>query len=141
MPQLEEDVEVECSYSRRLRIWESNYGRDFGWIIERRGVPMAVLTDCRFLEMFWDSYQMTPLTDDPQTLADLQSEAFWLRAEAEGVAWRSREFGIVVPAFPALTPFYEPGRLIMRRLYILIAEPTVWDRVVMWLRKYLQIVK
>ena len=40
-----------------------------------------------------------------------ETEEFWARAESEGLAWRSREFGeVAVCPFLALAPFPEPGR-------------------------------
>ncbi|MGL4420271.1 MAG: hypothetical protein ACRCZF_06380, partial [Gemmataceae bacterium] len=54
------------SYDQRLRIWESNYGRDAGWVIERQGEVIAVLTDPRFEDMFWDSYRMDVVASGPE---------------------------------------------------------------------------
>ncbi len=34
----------------------SNYGRDFNWFIEYKGEIIGELTDCRSVDMFWDSY-------------------------------------------------------------------------------------
>jgi hypothetical protein len=124
------------NYCRRLRIWETNYGRDSGWIIEHQGKPIAVLTQPRTEEMFWDSYQMEITTNDPALRQQMLTKEFWARAEAEGLVWRNREFGDVAsPAFPALSPFPEPGRLTMRGLYISIGYPWPWDWVVLWLRR------
>jgi hypothetical protein len=110
--------------NRRLQIWETDYGRDCGWVIEREGKPIAVLTEPRYEEMFWDSYRMEIVADDPELRAQMLTAEFWARAEAEGLVWRNREFGEVAQfAFPALAPFPEPGRLLMRGLYLPIDEP------------------
>ena len=123
------------SYGDRLRIWETNYGRDAGWVIERRGEAIAVLTDLRFEDMFWDSYRIEVVTNDPELRQRMQTAEFWSAAESEGLAWRSREFGEVADgAFPALSPFPEPGRITMRHLYLPIGQPRPWDRLVMWWR-------
>jgi hypothetical protein len=123
------------SYGQRLRIWETNYGRDAGWLIERRGEVVAVLTDPRWEDMFWDGYRMEVVTSHPELRRRLQSAEFWAAAESEGLVWRSREFGEVADgAFPALSPFPEPGRLTMRRLYLPIGEPWPWDWLVLWWR-------
>jgi hypothetical protein len=124
-------------YSRRLRIWETNYGRDAGWVIERQGQPIAVLTAPRLEEMFWDSYRMEILTDDPYLRQQLLTKEFWARAESERLVWRSREFGEVAPfAFPALSPFPEAGRLMMRGLFLPIGEPGPWDWLILWVRRW-----
>src|ERR1051326_7193222 len=54
------------TYHRRLRIWETNFGREAGWLIERHGQPIAILTEPRSEDMFWDSYRLEILTNDPE---------------------------------------------------------------------------
>lgn len=90
-------------YERRLRIWETDYGRDGGWLIERRGEVIAVLTDPRWEDMFWHSYRMEVTAADPELRQRLQTREFWAVAEAEGLVWRSREFGEVADG--ATRPF------------------------------------
>jgi hypothetical protein len=124
-------------YRRRLRIWEANYGRDCGWIIERQGRPIAVLTEPRREEMFWDSYRMEIVTDDLELRTRMFTTEFWAKAEAEGLVWRNRKFGEVAEfAFPSFAPFPEPDRLMMRRLYLPIGEPWPWDWLVLWIRRW-----
>ena len=90
-------------YLRRLQIWETNYGRDCGWIIEQKGKPIAILSDAQFHEMFWDSYKIDVVTDDSDLRQRIASREFWARAEAEGLVYRNRGFGCVAAfAFPAL---------------------------------------
>lgn len=122
-------------YSRRLRIWETNYGRDAGWVVERQGRVIGVLTDPRLEDMFWYSYRLEVVTDDPELWRRMQTPEFWAD-ESERLVWRSREFGEVAEgAFPALSPFPEPGRLTMRRLYLPVGEPWLWDQLVLWWRR------
>ncbi|HZZ81042.1 MAG TPA: hypothetical protein VFE62_21250 [Gemmataceae bacterium] len=124
-------------YGRRLRIWETNYGRDCGWIIERQGSPIAILTEPRWEKMFWDSYRMEIVADDQEYRARMLTTEFWANAEAEGLVWRNRELGEVAEfAFPALAPFPEPGRLMVRGLYLSVGEPWPWDWLVMRIRRW-----
>lgn len=124
-------------YTRRLRIWEANYGRDGGWVIERCGIPIAVLTEPRDEEMFWESYRLEIVAEDSQSREQMLTNEFWSQAEAEGLVWRNREFGdIAESAFPALSPLPEPGRLMMRGLYLAIGDPRPWDRIVLWARSW-----
>ena len=121
-------------YRRRLRIWETNYGRDAGWTIERNGEPIALLTRPQMIEMFWYSYEMEVVTSDPDLQRRMQTPEFW--ADFVGLVWRNREFGeVATDAFPAGHPFPEPGRLAMRGLYLYIGEPWLWDRLLLWLRR------
>jgi hypothetical protein len=127
-------------YQRRLRIWETDYGRESGWFIERQGQRIAVLTEPRWEEMFWDSYRMQIVTDDLALRQQLLTKEFWLKAEMEGLVWRNREFDEVAEcAFPALSPFPEPGRLMMRGLYLPLRQPWPWDWVLLRLRRWLRL--
>lgn len=122
-------------YVKRLQIWETDFGRECGWVIERHGQPIAILSDPRNSSMFWDSYNLEIITDNMKMRQQMTSAEFWARAEAEGLIYRNRTFGDVAEnAFPALSPFPEPGRLLMRALYLPVGRPKPWDRVVLWLR-------
>jgi hypothetical protein len=124
-------------YARRLRIWETNYGRDCGWVIERQGKAIAILTEPRWEEMFWDSYRMEIVAGDGELRAQMLTKEFWARAESEGLLWRNREFAEIAEyAFPALSPFPEPGRLMTRGLSLAIGDPYPWDRIVLWMRSW-----
>jgi hypothetical protein len=118
---------------RRLQIIETNYGRDAGWFVEHHGRRVAQLTEPLFDEMFWDSYTIEPLTDDPAEREELiHSSDLWLDCE---FVCRSRRFGTVATnPFPAGQPFPEPGRVVMRALYLSIDGPSLWERLLLWLR-------
>lgn len=123
-------------YGRRLRIWETNYGRDSGWVIECQGRAIATLTDCRWEEVYWDSYRLEIITDDPDVQARLQTQEFWAITQAEGLVYRNLEFADVAPfAFPSLSPFSEPGRLMMYGLYLDVGPPGPFDSLVLWFRR------
>ena len=123
-------------YRRRLRVWETDYGREAGWVIECHGLPIAILTDPRWEEMFWVSYRIEIVTDDPELRQRMITKEFWLNSE--GLVWRSREFGEVAEfAFPAVSPFPKSGRLTMRVLYLPIGGPWAWDRVVLSIRRWM----
>lgn len=122
-------------YTKRLRIWEMNFGRDAGWIIERHGQAIAVLSDPRG-NMLWCSYAIEIVTDDPELIRKMTTIAFWDYFKTEGVVWRNKLFGDVAEyAFPAINPFPEPGRLMMGYLYLAIGHPSLFDRIVLWFRK------
>jgi len=88
---------------------------NFEWLVEIDGRPAALLSDPQWAEMFWTSYRMTPLTDAPETLAQLQDVEFWRACETRGVKFRSRATSLVAEyAFPGWDPFPEPGRIVMR---------------------------
>lgn len=126
-------------YCRRLRVWETNCGRIAGWLVERRGEIIATLTDPRFEDTFWDSYHLEVITTDTDLRHRMQSEEFWMASESEGLTYRSQEFGeLAEGAFPAQSPFPEPGRLTMRRLYLPVGEPRLWDLLVLWWRRRAQ---
>ena len=122
------------NYKRRLRIWEANYGRDAGWVIEWKGHPIANLMQPRNEDMFWESYSVEVVTQDPTLRQEFETDTFW--ANANGLEYRSRTFGdFARDAFSALSPFPEPGRLSMRGLYLNIGTPKPWDQLLLWLRR------
>lgn len=117
---------------RRLRIFETNYGREAGWYVEHRGRRIARLTAPRCEEMFWVSYRIEPLTEGPEETQLLTSPEGWLNGE---FVFRSCEFGeIAEDAFPAGGPFCEDHRVVMRGPYIGIGRPSVWERLLLWCR-------
>jgi hypothetical protein len=127
------------SYRRRLRIWETDYGRNAGWTIEQYGEPIACLSEPRWEDMFWDSYRLDVITADGELRDLMATREFWLGASSEGLVWRNREFGETAPfAFPAGEPFPEPGRLKMRGLYLTTGAPWPWDRCILLIRRWLQ---
>ena len=92
---------------------------DSEWIVEIKGSPVALLSHPQWVEMFWMSYEMTPLTEDPEIVAKLHDVEFWRVCESLEVSFRHRASSIVAShAFPGLAPFPEPGRLVMRGLYL-----------------------
>lgn len=130
-------VKTSSDYDRRLRIWETNYGRDCGWQIERNGEVIAVLSEPRYEEMFWESYRMEIVTEDLELRGRLLTTEFWVVAEAEGLRWKNLEFGEFAEfAFPSLSPFREPGRLTMRGLYLPIDPPKLYDKMMLAYRRW-----
>ena len=67
----------EC-LRQRIAILESNEGRNSGWfVLSPSNEPIATLTDCCcWVEMFWDSFLVTPLDGHDETL----THAFWYPA-------------------------------------------------------------
>ena len=124
---------MNTAREQRLRIFETDCGRTGGWFVEHKGRRIAELTDCRYDDMFWDSYAITALTDDPAEREQiLASPDFWLACEC---VYRSKLFDCVVEhALPVGLPFPQPGRLKIRGLYLLISRPTGWERLLLWWR-------
>jgi hypothetical protein len=120
-------------YKRRLQIFET--GGE--WLVERNGVPVARLFDPQYADMFWVSWVVHPVTDDPTECAGVMSAEFWAPEFDSVTEYRSCEFGSVASnAFPTGIPFVnEPGRLEMRGMYPPCSGPWPWDRLVMWLLK------
>ncbi len=115
----------------RLRVFQTNYGREAGWYVESDGRRCALLTGPRFEEMFWESYAVEPLADDPDERQRIVGDPeWWLGRELK---FRNREFDILAPtAFVAGCVFCEPGRVLMRALYLYIGPPTTWERLWLW---------
>ena len=118
---------------RRLRIFESDHGRLAGWFVEYEGRRIAVLTDARPAEMFWDSYKIDSLVAEPGERSELlDSRLHWDRCE---FVFRNRTFGETAPGFAAAgQPPFADGRVLMRGLYLDIGRPSPWEKLLLWLR-------
>jgi hypothetical protein len=118
---------------RRLRVFETNYGRDAGWFVERDGRCVAVLTHCRSVDMFWDSYSVEWVTDDPAERRALESieDGVWCAGRLQ---FRNREIGEAAEfAFAAGPP--RDGVVVMRGLYLMRSGPWPWECLLLWLRR------
>jgi hypothetical protein len=123
----------------RLRIIETNYGRECGWYVEIDDRKVARLADPQWEDMFWVTYRLEPLTGDPKERAMLYSAEFWHSCKA---AFRNCEFNEVAPfAFAGGSPvelatrLMETGRLSMRGLYLEVPSYP-WDCLLLWLRRW-----
>jgi hypothetical protein len=126
-------------YRDQLRIWESNYGRSLGWHIELDGRVVGVLGEPHQEDMFWTSYRITPMTNDPELSTLLMSAEFWKGDGYARFVFRSRALGLCADGpFPALDPFVATHRVSMRALYIASRAPAPWDRFVLKLRAALR---
>ena len=118
------------SYQRRLRIWQTNYGRDEGWHVELEGVRVAELVDCQFADHFWDSYQIVPVANEWEDEKGLLKRMFW--DDFKNLTFRNRTFEEVAnAAWPSSNPLNEEGRVYMRALYLNIGHPSWLDRLMM----------
>ena len=117
---------------RRLRVIETNYGRDAGWLVEWNGRCVAVLTEPRWADMFWYMYTVEWITNDPEECEALQpaEDCLWWGGRLQ---FRNREIGEVVEhAFAAGPP--RDGLVIMRGLYLTRWGPWPWEWLLLWLR-------
>lgn len=118
--------------SDRLRTFESNYGRAFGWFVERDGTTVAALVEPQHEDMFWCSYRVEPAEGGPLPEIIFTPE-FW---HADDLTFTNRETGEVAPrAFAgSMTPTAERPRVLMRALYSRL-RPTLRERIVLWYRR------
>lgn len=120
-------------FDRRLRVFETNYGREAGWFVERDGHCVAILSDRRWADMFWDSYAIEWVTENPQERAEPIAEVpclWWGRQ----LKFRNREINEVVETAFASGPPRE-GRVFMRGLYLRRSGPWPWEWPFVWMRR------
>jgi hypothetical protein len=117
---------VSEDLDRRLRIIESSYGREYGWYLEQQGVCIAVLSEPKWVEMFWVAYRIEPTSDDPEVREMLRSDQFWMSCD---YVFRNRGFReeVVDRAFGNRDP--QEDEVTVRGLYITIKEPTLCETV------------
>lgn len=118
---------------QRLRIFEADFGREFGWYVEIDGRRTAELTDPRFEDMFWFNYAVTSLAEDEPTRAAIFTAAFWQRTD---LVYRNRVTGEMVPnAFQGgAAQSRERPRVSMRALYSSLT-PTGVEEMLLWFRR------
>lgn len=64
---------------RAIKIFKSNYGRDYGWYIELNNHIIGELQNPVQIEMFWESYKIIPKDENYKDL--LNSSNFWLNQD------------------------------------------------------------
>ena len=115
---------VSVDVETRLRIVESDYGREFGWYVERDGRRLAALTEPAYADMFWVRYCVEPVSQSADTLDALFEDAYWCSPK---YVFRSRQFSDCV--VEGMGPV-DPGRChaTLRFLYI-VPSFSRWERV------------
>ncbi|WP_435263818.1 hypothetical protein [Tenacibaculum sp. nBUS_03] len=43
-------------YKDKKELKKSNWGREYGWHIEYKGIIIGELINCEWMDMFWDTY-------------------------------------------------------------------------------------
>lgn len=116
----------------RLRTFESNYGRDLGWYVEKQGVTVVALVDPQREDMFLHSYRLEPVEGTSLPAVVFRPD-FW---DGGDLVFRNRGTGEVVrKAFAGGTmPTREHPRVIMRALYSRL-HPSLVERVILWYRR------
>ncbi|MEM9252810.1 MAG: hypothetical protein AAGB29_10720 [Planctomycetota bacterium] len=122
-------------YREKLAIWESNFGRSDGWILEVDGHPTAVLDDNEYYDMFWDSYRVSLLPESKYTLDEVFTMEFWCK---RSLVYRSKATDITTrqAVISSGEAFPKPGRVVLRGLYISIGMPNVIDQCALAWRRY-----
>lgn len=109
---------------------ESNFGRRFGWYVEREGRRLAALTKPRFTDMFWTSYVIEPLGETPEDRSRVLQSDFW---NPRGLTFINRVSGGVAPNAFSSAAGLVGERVVMRALYV--DEPSSFERPVLWARR------
>jgi hypothetical protein len=122
-----------ANYKRWLDVMESGGG----WYVERDGRTVALLTDPVFVETYWYSWHISPLSPDAQERGAILTQAYWHDDFFRRTVFRSREYGSECGGFWGLRPVWDE-RIIMRALYHPIRRPRFWDWPVLRLRRFVK---
>jgi len=126
------------NYRRLLEIWNTDYGRAGGWLIEKQGEPIGVLFDAVCSEMFWERYRIRSYGENDRN-SEVTSEAFWRNFDFAKIKFRSIAVGeIAKNAIPAIDPFDNEGRVSIRGLYVNARDPSFWDRMVLFVYRLMK---
>lgn len=112
-------------------------GRSEGWLVRHEGRPVAELTDCRFADMFWDSYRLEELPLALELELELSDPSTWF---LENLTFETRAtHQLATGAFPS--PRRPGDRIHFRRLYLTTERLTRLQRIevrlrVVWIRLF-----
>ena len=126
---------------RRLRLFETEGGRNIGWYVERDGVRLAELSHSRWEDQNFYSYILKPLTGDSALNQQLLSNEFWYSPGGDcppGVIFVNREFPELFtrPIYIPGLPFIEPGRLMIKGVDFDPLPRMPWDYLLHWWRSH-----
>jgi hypothetical protein len=127
-----------AALKRDLDIYRSDFGREYGWFVERQGNRVAELIDpvWDMHSQFWHDYVLVPLTQEPAKLAEPDSRDFWDR---DGLIYEHRKYGNrVTHVLANLWPDRSDGKKIIhiRGLYLPVRFPRLWEMVCFLLPRY-----
>jgi len=117
----------------RLRMLESDFGRNAGWYVEIAGRRVAELTDPQFFDMFWVSYRVDLLTDDAEECSCILNDLNWW--DQKELTFRNREFDTIAKNAFAGGSQPDPNRRIMRGLYIDMDPPNLFEELLLLVRR------
>jgi hypothetical protein len=123
------------SWWDRYKLWLEVVETGGGWFVERDNRTVALLTDPRYVDMFWYAWRIEPLIEEEAERAALFSQAYWDPVFLPRTVFRSREYDWVATAFWAGENPVRDGRLVMRALYQRVRRPWPWDDLVLWARR------
>ena len=124
---------------QRLALLEADYGRAFGWYVERDGRRIAELLEPTWDadSQFWYRYRLVPLSDDPTEQAALRTEAFWAD-NAGALSYLNRTTGdSAEQAVPGGLEIDGQDRvwIAFRGLQVDMAPPNLLEKFLLWRRR------
>jgi hypothetical protein len=126
---------MPTSSDRLYDVWETNYGRDCGWVVEKDGKVVALLVNGTCMEMFWDEYDVIAVCDENENGDRVFTKEFWDSFCSDTFRVRSYEFLDEVPTFPGGISRSQVDKVSMHALYIHIGEPGILDWMVLNFRR------
>lgn len=126
---------MSASSDRLFDVWETNYGRDCGWIVEKDGKIVAMLDNNKPVEMFWNEYDIIAVCDEGNDGEYVFTREFWDSFSSETLRFRNCEFQDEVSAFPAGNPVPHHGKVVMRGLYIPVRAPDILNQIAIYFRR------
>ncbi|QEL14444.1 hypothetical protein [Limnoglobus roseus] len=108
----------------RLRIVESNYGREYGWYVERDGRRLAALTEPISSDMFWVRYRVEPVSSSADVINALFEDDYWCSPK---YVFRNQQFPHHV--IEGMGPVDSDRRHVMMRFLYIVPPFGRWERV------------
>lgn len=124
---------------RRVEIYESDFGRKFGWDVYLKNILIAELTDSTWLldSQFWHEYNLTVLTDNSDIYRRMTQNDFWYNSEnLNNIRYVNKKYGTECTDVLSGNPFIMGDQLKIRMRFLYVpVRLKLWDYIYSVLKK------
>ncbi len=118
----------------RIQLFETDYGHEYGWFVERNGERIATLSHPRYFDMFWRLFTVEPIIQDTEKKRLLSTDEFW---GDRFLLYRNCNLNIVTRNFIVRWNSDLPeGTVILRGYPIDDPEPTLREKLLLFFRRF-----
>lgn len=114
------------SFRRWCRKRRDYFDSGGSWYVEYLDKRIALLTDPRWQNMFWETWYVEPLSTDAAERELTLTPEFWSEHGVNFV-FRNREYGVFGWGFSGSLSFVEDSQRVQLRLLYPVIRPWLWE--------------